>query len=166
MTPALLSRPPVAVAWTLSLLAAPIAAQGVTRLLSAWTGEPHVAPIVTLAALVPVLLAGAVALLTGVTRPVVGWSVAALSGAASLVWIGPVAAVPTALLAGWLAAHGLPRLAAVAPVPRGRLAGVCWAILAVLAVVQTARMSVFMADPNQRWGALLPSSNLRRSTRA
>ncbi|HEY0135353.1 MAG TPA: glycosyltransferase family 87 protein, partial [Nannocystis sp.] len=157
MTPAPSSRPPLAVAWTLCLLAAPVAAQGVTRLLSAWTGESHVAPAVTFVALVPVLLAGIVALLTAVARPVVGGSLAALTFAASLLWIGPVAAITTTLIAGWLAAVGLPRLATVVPVPRGRVAGAFWALLAVLAVVQNARMSVFMADPTQRWGALLPS---------
>ncbi len=156
MTPP--SRAHLAVAWTLTLLAAPVLVQGITRVLSAWTSTPHPAAAVTLAALVPVLLAGLVALLTGRARPLVGWLCAALT-LVSLLWLPPVIAVATALLAGWLAASGLPRLAAVAPLPRGRITASLWGLLAVLAVLQTARMSVFMADPHQRWGALVPAAD-------
>lgn len=150
------SRPRLAVAWVFALLAAPVLAQAVTRLLSAWTGEAHVAVVVTLAALVPTLLTGAAALL-GATRPWLGWSAAALAGAACLEWTGPLVGLTTAAIAGLVAARVFPRIAAVAPVPRGRLAGALWGVLAVVAVVQGARMSVFMADPTQRWGALAPT---------
>lgn len=150
-------RARLAVAWVFCLLAAPIAVQGVTRVLSAWTGEPHAAALLTLAALLPVAVAGVAALASGRSRPLAGWLTAGLASALLLAWIdAPLIAVTTAALGGWFAASGLPLAAAHAPVPRGRVSGALWVLLAVLAVVQVGRMSVFMADPTQRWGALAP----------
>src|SRR5262245_29143718 len=124
------SRPQLAVGWVAALLAAPIAVQGVVRLLSAWTGEPHAAALVTAAALVPVLLAGAVALVRGATSPAIAWIVAGVSGAALLgLTAAPVSAIATAAISGWIAARGLPWLAARAPLPRGRVTAVLWTIL-------------------------------------
>jgi alpha-1,2-mannosyltransferase len=40
--------------------------------------------------------------------------------------------------------------------------GALWGALAVLAVLQLGRMSVFMADPLQRWGAFAPEEFLTR----
>ncbi len=152
------SRAHLTVAWVLTLLAAPIAVQGLTRLLSAWTGEPHAAALLTLSAITPVTIAGAVALASGKAHPVVGWSSAGLAGAALIAYThAPVTSAAAAAVAGWIAARGLPLLAARAPVPRGRLTGALLGVLAVLAVVQVGRMSVFMADPTQRWGALAPN---------
>ncbi len=151
-------RPRLAVASLALLLVTPIAVQGITRVLAAWTGAPHDAPWFTLAALLIPALAGLVAVVRGEARPVVGWAAAALVGAVLLARTGTVVtAVTAALLAGALAAHGLRWLATVAPVPRGRVTSALWGVLAVLAVVQGARMSVFMADPEQRWGALAPT---------
>jgi hypothetical protein len=150
-------RARLSVAWVLTLLAAPIAVQGLTRLLSAWTGEPYAAAWLTLGAMVPPMIAGAVALAIGKAHPLAGWLSAGLTGAALLAYThAPVTSVAAAAIAGGIAAHGLPFLAARAPVPRGRLTAALLALLALLAVVQVARMSVFMADPTQRWGALAP----------
>lgn len=160
-TPSSSPRARLAVASVFSLLAAPIAVQGVTRVLSAWTGEPHAAALLTLAALLPVALAGAAALASGTARPLAGWLAAGLAGALLLAWTdAPWIALTAAALSGWFAAHGLALAAARAPVPRGRVSGALWGLLAVLAVLQVARMSVFMADPTQRWGALAPSQFL------
>lgn len=152
------SRPRLAVAWVLSLLAAPVLVCGLARVSSSWTGEPHDAAWVTLAALVPALVAGVVALVRGATHPWPAWLAAA--GAAVLLLAttaSPVTAVVAAALAGVVAARGLPWVAASAPVPRGRGAAVLWGLVAVLAVVQVGRMSIFMADAHARWGALAPA---------
>lgn len=157
------SRPRLAVAWVFSLLLAPIAVQGLVPVLSSWTGEPHPAALVSLAAAAPVALAGLAALVGGVHRPALAWLAAALAGGLLLAFTGaPVAALSVAALAGWFAASALPRLAARAPVPRGRVAGGFWAALAVLAVLQFGRMSVYMADPTQVWGALAPDEFMTR----
>lgn len=156
------SRPSIAVAWALCLIAGPVLVQGVTRVLSDWTGAPHPAVFVTLAALAPTLIAGLVLVIRGKDAPAVAWAVAA--GAAAM--LVTLAALPVALvaagLAGWLAARGLPRLAAVAPVPRGRITAALWGVLAVVAVAQFGRMSVFMADPQIGWGALGPAPFMQR----
>jgi alpha-1,2-mannosyltransferase len=152
------SRPRLAVAWVLSLLAAPVVVAGLARVLSSWTGELHHAALVTLAALLPTFVAGAVALVRGATHPLPAWLAAA--GAAAMLLLltpSPVTAIVAAALAGAVAARGLPWATASAPVPRGRGAAVLWGLLAALAVVQVGRMSVFMADATERWGALAPS---------
>lgn len=157
------SRPRLAVAWALCLLGAPVLVQGVTRVLSAWTGATHPALVITLAAAAPTLLAGALALVRGAASPVLAWGAAALAGVVTLgVGAAPASAVAAAVLGGWVAASWLPRVAAVAPVPRGRLTAALWAVLAVLAAAQTLRMSVFMADPRQVWGALAPAGFVSR----
>lgn len=153
------SRPQISVAWALCLLAAPVLVQGVTRVLSDWSGAPHPALAVTLAALAPVLVAGLVALIRARSLASVAWAAAALAGAA--LWTtsaAPMTAVAAAALAGWVAARWLPRIASAAPVPRGRVTAALWGVLAVVAVVQVGRMSVFMADPLQRYGALAPTA--------
>lgn len=151
------SRARLTVAWVLSLLAAPVAVQGLTRVLSAWTGEPHAAALLTLGAMAPAMVAGAIALARGKAHPLAGWISAGLTGAALLAYThAPVTSVAAAALAGWIAAHGLPLAAAHAPVPRRRLTRALSGVLAVLALVQVGRMSVFMADPTQRWGSLAP----------
>ncbi len=156
-------RARLAVAWVFTLLAAPIAVQGVTRVLSAWTGEPHAAALLTLAAMTPVMVAGIAALASGTARPIVGWLAAALAGGVLLAGThAPLTSVTAAALAGWFAANGLRMAAARAPVPRGRVSGVLWGLLAVVAVLQVGRMSVFMADPTQRWGALAPAEFMTR----
>jgi hypothetical protein len=157
MTPDSSSRARLTVAWVLSLLAAPVAVQGLTRVLSAWTGEPHAAALLTLGAIAPAMVAGAIALARGTAHPLASWVSAGLTGAALLAYThAPVTSLAAAAVAGWIAAHGLPLAAARAPVPRGRVAGALLGVLAVLALVQVGRMSVFMADPTQRWGSLAP----------
>lgn len=150
-------RARLAVAWVLTLLAAPIVVQGLTRLLSAWTGETHAAALLTLGAMAPALIAGVAALASGKARPLAGWISAGLAGAALLASTrAPVTSIAAAASAGLIAARGLPLLAERAPVPRGRVTSALLGVLAVLAVAQVGRMSVFMADPTQRWGALAP----------
>jgi alpha-1,2-mannosyltransferase len=150
-------RARLAVAWVFSLLVAPIAVQGLTRMLSAWTGEPHAAVLLTLCAMAPVTVAAAVTLVSGKAHALAGWCSAGLAGAALLAYTrAPVTSVAAAAVAGFIAARGLPYLSAHAPIPRGRRAGALFGVLAVLALVQGGRMSVFMADPTQRWGALAP----------
>lgn len=153
------SRPRLAVAWAIAVIAAPVLVQGLTRLLSAWTGDPHPATVITLAAVAPPLLAGAVAIARGITSPLVAWLLALLTAAALLAAATPIpVALAAPLLAGWLAARGIPRLAAHAPVPRGRVTATLWALLAVVAAAQVARMSVFMADPTAVWGTMAPDN--------
>src|SRR5690606_41448870 len=47
------SRSRLAVAWVATLLAAPVLVQGITRVLSSWTGEHHPALLVTVSAAAP-----------------------------------------------------------------------------------------------------------------
>lgn len=155
-------RPQIAVAWALCLLVAPVLVQGVTRVLSAWTGAPHPALSITLAALAPTLLAGAALLLRGRPVPALAWLTALAAAIALATHAALAPGLVAAALAGWLAASALPRLAAVAPAPRGRVTGVLWALLAVLALAQVGRMSVFMADPHATWGALSPTPFMTR----
>lgn len=42
-----------------------------------------------------------------------------------------------------------------------RLTGAAWAALALLSLVQTARLSAFMSDPSRGWGAPIPGQNTR-----
>ena len=149
-------RPRLAVAWALAVIAAPVVVEAATRLLSAWTGDPHPAAALALAAVAPPLLAGAVAVARGVARPLVAWLLA-LAAAAALLAAGAslLTAVLAALLAGWHAA-GIAWLAARVPVPRGRVTAGLWALVAVLAAVQVGRMSVFLADPTAVWGTMAP----------
>lgn len=157
------SRPRLLVGGLLLLLVAPIAVQGLVRLLSSWTGEPHAAVLVTLAAVVPVLLAAAVALARGVVRPAVAWAGGGLAGGLLYAFTGaPVSSLAAAALGGWIAARGLPLAAARAPLPRGRVTAALWGLLAALALLQFGRMSVFMADPTQQWAALAPAEFLTR----
>lgn len=161
-SPGVVSRGQLAVAWALALLVAPVAVQGGTKVLAAWTGEPHAALPLTLGALAPALVAGVGALVRG--RPVVllAWLVAALVGATLAATTGAIAvALLAAVLAGVVAGPGFAWVAARAPVPRGK-AAVLWGMLAVLSVAQFTRMSVFMADPEQRWGALAPVDFIAR----
>src|SRR5690606_25473352 len=99
--------------------AAPIVVQGLARVLSSWTGEPYAAPLVTLTALAPVVVAGLVALVRGVTPPWLAWGAAILAAAMFLaLTAAPVTAAVCAALGGWIAARGFPLAAARAPVPR------------------------------------------------
>lgn len=140
----------------MTLLAAPIAAHGLGRVAAAWTGEPYPALAVTAAALGPALCSGVLALLLGRPLALIGWAAAGLAGAAMLASTeAPLVTVVVTAIAGATAAIGLPWAAARAPVPRGRTA-ILWGLLAALTVVQVARMSTFLGDPQQRWGALAP----------
>lgn len=134
-------------------LLAPIVAQGLTRVLTAWTGGPFEAISVAAAATAPVLVAAALALVRGSARPI---DVGAAAAAGALVALGLGASASTLIagLLGALAAACLPRVAASVPLPRGPAASILWGLVTVLAVLQFWRMSVFMADPAQRWGAL------------
>lgn len=144
------------------LLLAPILVQGLVRLLSSWTGEPHLALPVTLAALLAVALATAVALVRRAFHPLVAWAAGGLAGGLLLILTGaPLAALATAASLGGLLVLGLP-LAARAPLPRGRITAALWALLAAIGLLQFARMSVFMADPSQRWGALADAEFISR----
>ena len=71
-TPGSSSRARLTVAWVLTLLVAPIAVQGLTCLLSAWTGEAHAAALLTLGAMAPATVAGIAALVRGEARPLAG----------------------------------------------------------------------------------------------
>ncbi|WAS92591.1 glycosyltransferase family 87 protein [Nannocystis punicea] len=149
------SRPRLLVGGVMLLLVAPIVVQGFVRLLSSWTGEPHAALPVTLASLLAVALAWAVALVRGAVHPLVAWCAAGLAGGFLLLDTGaPLSSLATAAIVGGLTAAGLPLAAARAPLPRGRVTAALWGLLAVVALLQFGRMSVFMADPSQRWGAL------------
>ena len=153
------TRPHIAVAWALCLIAAPVLAQALTRVLSAWTGAEHPAVIVTLAAMAPTLLAGLVALVRGRPLPALGWLLGVVAGGVVLASSGlVVVSLATAAVAGWLAGSGLAWLAARAPVPRGRITAALWAVFATLATVQVGRMSVFMADPSAVWGTMAPNN--------
>lgn len=136
-------------------LVAPIVAQGLTRVLAAWTGAPFEAISVGAAATAPVLVAAALALVRGSARPI-DVAVAGVAGALVALGLGPAALVLVAALLGALVATALPRVAASVPLPRGRVAALLWGLVAVLAVAQLWRMHVFMADPTQRWGAFAP----------
>lgn len=152
------TRPHIAVAWALCLIAAPVLAQGLIRVLSSWTGAEHPAAAVTVAAVAPTLVAGVVALVRGAPLRVLGWLLGVVAGAVMAVTTGLVAvSLVLAGVAGWLAGQGLPWLAERAPVPRGRVTAVLWALFATLAVVQVGRMSVFMADPTAVWGTMAPN---------
>lgn len=153
------TRPRLAVALVLCLIAGPVLAQGLIRVLSSWTGGDHPAVAVTLAAAAPTLLAGVVALVRGRPLPALGWLFGALAGAAVAATTGLVAAsLAIAAVAGWLAGGGLPWLAERAPVPRGRVTAALWAVFATIAVIQVGRMSVFMADPTAVWGTMAPEN--------
>ncbi|MCY0992839.1 glycosyltransferase family 87 protein [Nannocystis sp. ILAH1] len=157
------SRPRLLVGGVMLLLVAPIAVQGLVRLLSSWTGEPHAALPVTLATLLAVALAWAVALVRAAVHPRVAWLAAGLAGGLLLFATGaPLSSLATAAIAGGLTAVGLPLAAARAPLPRGRVTAALWGLLAALALLQFGRMSVFMADPQQRWGALAEAEFLSR----
>lgn len=151
-----LSRGQLAVGSVLVLLAAPIAAEAVARVVAGWSGEPFAAVPLIAGALGPAAIAGAAAVARGRPSPLVGWLAAGLAGAVLAATTGaPVTAVCVAAAVGWLAAHGLAWAAARAPVPRGR-AAILWGVLAAVGVLQVGRMSAFMADPTLRWGALVP----------
>ncbi len=153
-------RARIAIAWSFVLLAAPIAVQAVTRLLSAWTGEPHHALVWTALALAPILLTGLLAVLRGALTPRLGLAFGVLTGAVAFALTdAPLPALATALTTAYLGAPAFARLAERPPVPRGRVAAGFYALLSLLAVVQVARMSVYMADPHERWGALSPSAD-------
>jgi hypothetical protein len=157
------SRPRLLVGGVMLLLVAPIVVQGLVRVLSSWTGEPHAALPVTLATLLAVGLAWAVALVRGAVQPPVAWCAAGLAGGFLLLDTGaPLSSLATAAIAGGLTAAGLPLAAARAPLPRGRVTAALWGLLAVLALLQFGRMSVFMADPSQRWGALTEAEFVSR----
>ncbi|PCC72267.1 Protein of unknown function [Nannocystis exedens] len=157
------SRPRLWVGGAMLLMVAPIAVQGLVLLLSSWTGEPHAALPVTLATLLAVALAWAVALVRGAVHPLVAWLAAGLAGGLLLLATGaPLSSLATAAIAGGLTAAGLPLAATRAPLPRGRVTAALWGLLAVLALLQFGRMSVFMADPAQRWGALAPAEFMAR----
>lgn len=156
------SRSRIAVGTVLALIAAPIVAGAAGRMIAAWVGEVHPAAAVAFGSQAIVALAGAWALARG--RP------ALLAGAAATVAVGVVLAFGTgspwsalagAAAAGWVATEGLATLVARAPVPRGR-AAVLWGILALAGVGQVARMSAFLADPAQTWGAFAPGEFMRR----
>ena len=153
------TRPHLAVAWALCLIAAPVLTQGLTRVLSSWTGEEHPAVAVTLAAVAPTLLAGVVALVRGRPLPALGWLLGVVAGVVVAATTGHLAvALALAAVAGWLAGSGLAWLAERAPVPRGRITAALWAVLATIAAVQVGRMSVFMADPTAVWGTMAPKN--------
>lgn len=148
------ARARLTVAWVLCLLAAPVAAHGLARVLAAWLGLAYDGVAVSAAALLPVLVVGALAVALGSVRPRVAWLIGAPASAAGL--IGGAPALLAALIGTAIAAAGLAYLAERAPVPRGRAAAIAWGVLAALATVQVARMSTFLGDPSQRWGALAP----------
>ncbi|MBL9104006.1 MAG: DUF2029 domain-containing protein [Myxococcales bacterium] len=151
------SRPRLAVAWAIAVIAAPVVVEAATRLLSAWTGDAHPAAPLALAAIVPPLLAGAVAVLRGAASPPIAWLLALVAAAVLFALATPIPlALVAALLAGWTVS-AIPRLAVHAPVPRGRVTASLWALLAVITIVQVGRMSVFLADPAATWGTMAPN---------
>lgn len=156
------TAPEIAVGSAFALIAAPIAAQAAGRMIAAWVGEAHAAAAVTLAALAIVAVAAAWALARRRTSTLAGAVAAAGVGVLLAYRTGsPWSALAAAGAAGWVATEGLAALVTRAPVPRGR-AAVFWGILAVAGALQVARMSVFLGDPTQTWGALAPSEFMRR----
>ena len=156
------SRSRIAVGSVLALIAAPIVSEAAGRVFAAWVGAAHPAASVAGGSLVIVALAGAWALACGQPSRFAGGAAAVVVGSALAFETGSQwSALAAAAAAGWVATEGLATLVAGAAVPRGR-AAVLWGILAVAGVAQSARMSAFMADPAQTWGAFAPDEFLRR----
>ncbi|MEZ4447906.1 MAG: glycosyltransferase family 87 protein [Nannocystaceae bacterium] len=147
----------------IALLLAPVIAQGLDRPLASLLGGSPGGPAVTLAGLV-VALAGWLAVAAREdTRPLVAGLVTlalalALALALGLGAPGLLALVAVAIaavaLSRWIPARLPPALDGIAG--RRRALTFAYVLVAILSVVQVARVSVFMADPTRTDAQLVP----------
>jgi len=136
-----------------------VALHGLITVQAAWTG-PHLGGAAP-AAVVPIVVAG---LLSWLAAPisVVALAVAITGGA--LAWVGmlPWGFMPLVLVVGLLVHPFVSGLARALPwtidgvFSHSRGKALAWSVLAVVMVIQVARLSVFMTDRECTWGSTFP----------